>query len=358
MSAAMSLADLGVVPQAVIDRLRRSRVLSTSDVLRCPIARLARVLQAVATQDEVLQWQAICALLEVSGMKLDWAVALARRTGTSARDLELHAVSRLLQDLTEAHQHGEVAAVPDTDTIAKLQVDATRIRCGGVVNLTVHGGGKRPVSGAIVHCAGMQAETDANGRARFLRLPLGQPLPFVVEKSRHATRTVSLQAHPVQVVSGERIVLKKGRPAKKAVHRARSELDGHVVTVPPGTRIRVVEQPGHALRAGDVLYLAARLQNGELKLSSRYKQVEGGAVIVPCWRMPAGTLPQDAPVRGSYRVTPQGLKPVVVTASTMARWRLARQIRAELRLKATSPKGRWKQAVRRLNRETRSLHKY
>jgi hypothetical protein len=133
-----------------------------------------------------------------------------------------------------------------------------------------------------------------------------------------------------------------------------SEFDGDVISVSNGQRARLVEVRGRALRKRDILYFFERLQNGEAKLSSRFKELRDGQLTIPVWRMPSTSLPQGAAVGSDYRVTDHGLQPVEVTSSRLARWRIARQVAAEAG-SSGSKKAQLKKAFKEYLKRTRGI---
>jgi len=303
---------------------------------------------------DVAQWQRICSLLEIEGMTLPWARVLGTQRNIAARDLAHQRFGTVTTLFDQARQRGDIVDAPDADALAAMMVDSARIHLGGVLNATVRDAKRRALSGALVRCGSIEAKTDAHGRVRLLRLPLSLPIGVTVEKQGYATlRNQVAQLWGPDVLQGYRFSMKRGTPAKPSSKRL-SEFDGDIVPL-SSSRARSVEVKNRPLRVGDVLYFFERLQGGDVKLSSYFRETQDGKVIVPVWRLPADTLPQDAATRTSWRVTADGLTPVAVTAFQLARLRVARQVAAGMKRAGGSKPSQLKKAIKEFIKRTRTL---
>jgi hypothetical protein len=355
MSDPLPLPELDVIAPPALSKLRRFGIASTSDLLRCSTFALARSLGNLATLADVRRWQALSSVLEIDGMTLPLARALSEHGVVAARDVGQRKLSRLNELFLEAQQRGDISTVPDADAVAAMMVDSTRIRLGGLLNLTIAKPDRKPLKGARVVCGSTETLTDAHGRARLLRLPLNRPVEVRIEKSGYAPLTATLSAHGIQNIEGDRVALKKAPAKKPKPTRMLSEFDGDIVPIPPGESLRSLEVKNRPLRRGDILYFFDQLQNGEVKLASRYKELRDGRVTVPVWRLPADILPAGAALRTDYRVVRDGLQPMTVTSSQMARLRIARQVKAEVARMAGTRQAKLKKAVKLLVQRTRHL---
>ena len=165
MSDPVPLSALTFIPAPVRNKLRRQGFGTSSDLLRTGTARLAKRLGGATTVAEVVRWQDVCSVLEMQSMTLEWARVLGEQNKIAARDLAGYHLSKITALFAQALQGGSITSVPDADTIAAMMVDSARIDRGGVLNATVWGPGDRPLKGALVQCAWVQATTDAHGRA-------------------------------------------------------------------------------------------------------------------------------------------------------------------------------------------------
>lgn len=356
MSDPVPFSELTFIPEPVRNKLRRHGFATSADLLRTATVRLAKRLGDSVAVADIVRWQDACSALEIEGMTLAWARLLGEQNKIAARDLAGYRLSRVTAIFAQAQQRGDIANVPDTDAIAAMMVDSAHIGTGGVLNATVLGPGGRPLKGAQVQCAWVKATTDGNGRARLLRLPLGQPVVVTIEKTGYkplASKLASL-AGP-HLLEAHRFSMKHGgksrnRPSKRVL----SEFDGDVIEVSHGQRARLIEVKNRRLRKGDILRFFERLQNGDVKLSSRYKELQDGQLTVPVWRLPSTSLPQNAAVGTDYKVTTGGLQPVELTARRIAALRIARQVASETK-RSGSVKDRLKAAFKEYLKRSRAL---
>jgi len=354
MSDPVPLSQLTFIPVPVRNKLRRHGVATSSDLLRMGTARLAKRLGGTASMAEVVRWQDVCSVLEIQSMTLPWAQVLGQQNRIAARDLAGYRLSKITALFAQALQGGSIANVPDADAIAAMMVDSARIDRGGVLNATVWGPGDRPLKGALVECAWVQAKTDTHGRARLLRLPHGQPVEVTITKSGYKPLTSKLpRLEGPFLLEGHRFAMKRGSAGKRS-KRVMSEFDGDVITVANGQRARLVEHKGHRLRRGDILRFFERLQSGDVKLSSRFKELRDGQLTVPVWRMPSSTVPQGAAVGTDYKVTANGLQAVQLTARRIAALRIARQVASEMK-RTGSLQTRLKKAFKEYLKRSRAL---
>ena len=354
MSEPVRLSELTFIPEPVRNKLRRYGFGTSADFLRASTVRLAKQLGPdQVTLADVAQWQRICSALEIEGMTLPWARVLSTQRSIAARDLAHQRLGTITALFDQAQQRGDIANAPDADALAAMMVDSARIGMSGVLNATVRDAKDRALNGALVRCASVEAKSDAHGRVRLLRLPLSQPVKVTVEKAGYATLTSQVATlWGPEVIQGYRFSMKRGKSAKPA-SKGLSEFDGDVVPLSGG--VRSVEVKNRKLRAGDVLYFFERLQGGDVKLSSYFRETQNGKTIVPVWRLPATTLPQDAPTRTNWRVTGDGLTPVTVTAFQLARLRIARRVAAEVKRAGGSKTSQVKKAIKELIKRTRAL---
>jgi hypothetical protein len=355
MSDPVQLSELTFIPQPVRNKLRRHGFGTSADLLRTRTVRLARRLGGAVTIADITRWQIVCSTLEIEGMTLPWARVLGEQGNIAARDLARRKLSKIIDLFAQARQRGDVANVPDADVVAAMMVDSARIDTGGVLNATIWDRNDRPIRGARVRCTGVEATTDAKGRARLLRLPLGQPVEVTIDKTGYAPLRSKLPslAGP-NVPEAYRFSLKRGRASTKPSKRMLSEFDGDVISVRNGQRVQLVEVKNRRVRERDILHLFERLRNGEVKLSSRYKELRDGQLTIPVWQLPSTALPQGAAVGSDYRVTSGVLQPVEVTARRLARWRIARQVASETK-RSGSIKARLKIAFKECLKRARAI---
>ena len=286
-------------------------------------------------------------------MSLPWARALSERGVVAARDLRQRSFSQASALFADAKRRGDIASVPTADALVAMMLDSARIRLSAPLNATVEGPGHRPLAGARVLCGSVEGTTDTHGRVRLLRLPLGQRVEVGIEKAGYAKLTATLASlHGVQVVEGHHFLLKRSRSRSSSrsrkIARVLSEFSGDLLPTPSGERIHAIEVKNQPLRIGDVMCFFERLQGGDVKLVSHFKELRDGRLIAPIWRLSSNSLPAGALPGQKFQVTRKGLKPIQTSPHKLARWRVARQVTAELR-QLGKPKTR-AQAHRRLEK--------
>lgn len=327
MSQAIPIGKIPGLPGPVARRLRALGLLASGDLLRADLVKLTRVLRGAATLADVQGWRAIASLLELEGMSAPWAAALARRGVTLSSGLCLRKLSAVRTLFREAARAREIAALPGDDEIAALLLDSMRMKCTGVLNVTVVDARSRPLRGAHVAWGRAEGKTDARGRVRFVRLPLEKSFDLVVSKRGyrgHSSKDVRPSAPHLLV--GQQVELAKGVASARPARKIASQFAGDELGALAGRPFHLVTAKGRELRRGDLLRWVATLKSGEVKLSSRFLDDDGKRVIVRAWRLPRTALPAGAALRDDFRVTRGGLVPIRLSTRRLARLRILRSI--------------------------------
>ena len=318
----------GVGP-ATAERFTQFGVETVADLLRATIDDLHAMVGGLASPEEVRRWRAAAAFLELNGMTNQWAEALAAGGLDSVEELALADGPTWRATLDAALAGGVTPDVPDDALLADLRVDAMRVHVTGAVQVTVGDLSGEPVGGADVTVGGRSATTDARGRARVSRVPLGRRLRLVVQAEGFEVEVLEDPAvlsdeFTVGVTAVELLPVEAGEPDPQFL----SELDGDLLP-PLAADSMTTEARGAAeLREGDVLLVRKHYADGETaQLTSKFLEYRAGTFVAVSYRVPLADLPGDVELQDHVRRRGGAFEPVFVTPGKLALWKAQRRAR-------------------------------
>jgi hypothetical protein len=306
--AAIDLSGVGPVLAA---RLNALGLFTTHDLLRTDRRRLDQVLDG-ASVAQIRRWQAVAELLEVDGMSLPLAEGLHARGLETLDELAGSSLTRLRSLVGAMRSEGIPGADASDDVMVGWMKDALLLRHTGTLNGTVTGAGSAPLGDVAVKCMGKRAVSDARGRFRIRRLPLGRELIVHLQHPDHLSKTVpTTRVAAPGVLLGERFRLSR-RPATSPPGpqpAALSELRGDRMPSLSGASIAIRVQD-EAPAEHDLLRVVELPDAGGARAVSRLLDYEAGGFVVRSYRLPADVLAPGAGVGdhlrfsdGRWRVT-------------------------------------------------------
>jgi len=273
----------------------------------------------------------MAAFLQVEGMSAQWAEALAKAGFDSLEAVHGAGRAPLRQALDAAVAAGTAPDAPDDAALAALQVDVAVLVHTGALNVTVRDERGAPLAGAAVRAGARRVITDARGRARLLRLPLGRRVRLVVESAGHATATREVPHLLLDEFHlGAEIVSLVPEPAA-APRRRLSEYDGD--ELPPLSAHAMITEarPAAGLRERDVLMLRRFYEDGTTaQLTSKFLDYGDGEFVAVSFRVPRSLLPADAAPRQHFLVRGGGLARIGMNATRLDLHKAARRARAAI----------------------------
>lgn len=334
MPAAALLAPVtmieGIGP-AVAQRLAAIDVHTVADLLRATPADLHQAARDVASLEQADRWRRMAAFLQVEGMSAQWAEALAAAGFDSLEALHGAGRERLRQAFDAALAAGRAPDAPSDAALAELRIDLAALVHTGALNVTVRDERDAPLPGASVRAGTRRAITDARGRARLLRLPLGRRLRLVVENIGFATavRDVPHLLLDEFHLGAEIVTL---LPAPAAAPRLRlSEYEGDVLPARSAHAMTTEARPADALRDRDVLILRRFYDDGtSAQLTSKFLDYRDGEFIAVSFRVPRALLPGDAAPRQHFLVRGGRLERIAMNATRLDLYQAMRRARAAI----------------------------
>ncbi len=310
-------------------------VYTASDLLRASAEGLHGAVRDVASLDEVRRWRAMAAFLQVAGMTNQWAEALAVAPFTSMQAIH-HADHGALRDAFDtALASGVTPDAPDELTLAELRRDIAVLVHTGAVNVTVRDESDAPVVGASLRVGVMRATTDARGRARITRIPLGRRTRLVVEQAGFAPAAVDLDA-PLLDESHLGVKIVRLAPAEAglaagAAPATLSEYEGDVLPALSEHAMTSETRDGAALRERDVLMLRRFHENGTTaQVTSKFLEYRDGTFVAVSFRVERALLPPNALLRQHFQVRGGRLEPVAMNATRLDFHKAMRRARAAM----------------------------
>jgi hypothetical protein len=290
--------DLTGVGPVVTLRMNELGVFTTGDLLRVERRWLAEEVQG-ASLGQVRRWQAIAEMLEVKGVTLPVAEGLHAAGVETLDEMAGRPLSGLRALLDTMRAQGVVEALPSDDDLVAWMRDALLLRHTGTLNGTVIGADRSPLVGVAVSCMGQRDESDARGRFRLRRLPLGRRLLVSLDHPAYAAKTVETgPVAPAGVLVGERFRLTRRRPATPP--RVLSELEGDTLPALSGAPIRTRARDG-APSPLDILRVVELVASGDVRVISRLFDYDGAGFVVRSYRFERGDLPADVHVSDHLR---------------------------------------------------------
>jgi hypothetical protein len=228
-------------------------------------------------------------------------------------------LSALRQLVAAMRAAGAIADSPSDDEVVTWVSDAVRLQHTGTLNGTAIGPDKAPVAGVTVACMEERTESDARGRFRLRRLPLGRSLLVRLEHDDYKTKAQPRKAAPPGVMRGEQFRLAR-KPAHAPPERALSELQGDRLPALGSAPIRTRAQTS-APREDDLLCITEFLDGGDARVVSRLFDYDGGVFVVRSYRLKRSELPTGAKLRDHLRFRAGRWEAVEITATDVERYR-------------------------------------
>jgi hypothetical protein len=293
--ATVSAAALSGVSVQAAARLRKLGIHTTEDLLRADRRRLADKVPGVTVVD-VLAWQQIAELLEVQGVTLAQAEGL-HATGVETLDeLASKSLSTVHALVAKMRANGVAVGSPTDDQLVEWSKDALLLRHTGTLNGTVLGPRGGPIRGVVVRCMGIDGKTDARGRFRLRRVPLGRPALVSLSHARYVPVTAEARSVvPSGVLAGESFRLTRKKAGGASAPSVLSELTGDALPPLDGASFTERVQTASPSKV-DLLVVNELLQGGIVRVASRLFDFDGTLHIVRVYRLPA------TKVRGSVAV--------------------------------------------------------
>ena len=275
------------------EALAAIRVVHVFDLLRCSVAQLHAAVKARASDDQVRSWQCMASLLQVEGMTAQWAEVLCRGGMGTINELasqDLESLQAIVQRAVDNHQ---LRDLPTANQLAAMIRDAAIICCSGTLTLTLRDRAGNPVSGAKARIGVHSAQSDAHGRVRLTRLPMGVGLPLLVEHENFAVLAVSNP--PIcadnQALGVHVFTLPEAGEADVEEPMPLSEYKGDTLPLGTGKPIRVALASQKEIREADLLCVSSFYKTiADVKLVSLLKDYVLGEVIVHAYRVPGAAF--------------------------------------------------------------------
>jgi hypothetical protein len=309
--------------------LEGTGVHTVADLLRATLGQLHNAVRALASLEEVRAWRQMALLLDVAAVTPQWAEALVHAE-VFVDDLPHRSLSELLAMFAAARADGLIPNEPTPDQAAAMQRDAAVLGLTGSMSGVVQIEDGTPVKGAKLSIGTQTAESDALGRFRLLRIPLGRrPVlrvehpdyaPLVVENPPLRRRFDALGSTTFTLAdsvaaSGPRL----------------AEVWGDRLPTPSGVHIREHRVTLEELEPNDLLLVVELYTSApDAKLSSRLKVWQDGEILVPTVRLPLAQLPAGVKLHDHFLWQNGSLHPVSVDRDGVRRYRARLRARKQL----------------------------
>jgi hypothetical protein len=292
----------GIGP-AHAEALASIHVFHVFDLLRCSVAQLHAAVKSRASEDQVLAWQSMASLLQVKGMTAQWAEALCRGGIGTINELASQELEGLQATFQRALNNHLLRDLPTANQLAAMMRDAAIISCCGTLTLTLRDQAGNPISGAKARIGVHSGQTDAHGRVRLTRLPMGVGLPLIVEHNRFAVLAISNP--PIcadnQAIGVHVLTLPEADKAGVDEPMQLSEYKGDILPLGKGKPIRIALASQKEIREEDLLCVSSFYKRtADVKLVSLLKDYVLGEVIVHAYRVPRAAFAMPPKLGDAY----------------------------------------------------------
>ncbi|HJQ78934.1 MAG TPA: DUF4332 domain-containing protein [Lacipirellulaceae bacterium] len=305
VDAATPVSVIEGIGPAVAAALETIRVYSVFDLLRRSVEQLGAAVQSLASEEQVRSWKSMAMLLQVAELTPQWAEALVLNDVQTISELSRKRLPEVAELMQRAREQGLIPDTPTSDQIAEMIRDAAVITHSGCLTGTLVDAERRAIAGAAVRVGQAQTQSDARGRFRILRIPLGRDIPLridhpdyemlLVERPRIAIDADVIEVHVIQLTP-------RSAGTEPAAPVRLSELDGDELPVFDGQQIRHVTIGADQIQAGDILMVREFYASStDVQLVSRLKAYENGQVLVYVVRVPVARLPGEVRLRDHFR---------------------------------------------------------
>jgi hypothetical protein len=284
-------------------RLAAADIFTVNDLLSCTVEQIHAQVKHITSLKQVEKWQMMARLAQINAMSLQWAEGLVRGNIETIEELAFQTVDHIRSVLTKAYNEGFTPDVPSVDNVIEIVRDDLRIHYTGSLNLTVRTPDGGVLSGAMVFTGGSNAKTDARGRARVIRIPLGQPTTLRVEHPNYGLlvlHDVLVSSDPFSLHVLEVVVPRRG-DENDADAKALSEYAGDVLGAASNAPYRAVTHSENDLRDGDLLLVSYFYTvSADLKLVSLLRDYIAGEVVVYQYRVSCAAFDVKPTIKGLY----------------------------------------------------------
>jgi uncharacterized protein DUF4332 len=302
------LGDIKGISKELAKKMRSFDMWNIGDLLRVAAGELFTALKGRATWNEVRRWRTIASLLEIEGMDLLTAEALAAGGVLTVRQFSewtLAEMETLVASLEKRKRGSGPATVAQ---LVEMVKDAVHLRHTGVLMGTVRNSSKLPVQQATVCIGQYTQKTDHRGRFRLARLPLGQPATLTITHSLFEPMSIGVASIKGNHVTHVRLfTLKKAKSAKRsAANDELSELNGDVLPPLAASSVETRAVDAKKLPEGEILrFVSSNKDRKSATLVSPLLSWRAGIFYVRTVTLPVSDLPRGTS-RGSEFLVKSG----------------------------------------------------
>ena len=326
--ASRSVSEIEGIGPSTATRLEAIGVHTTDDLSRGSAAQIHAGVRDVASLDNVRAWRSMARLLNVDGMTAQWAEALQKAGVDRMSALHTKTVDELTAIFADAQANGVIPDTPDASVCFRLIRDALEIDLTGMLVGTVVDAQSQAVAGATVRVGTKTAATDARGRFRVVRIPLGVSFRLIV--SHDAWRTLEVEDPPILPYEDrlEKVTYTLLARALNEPSRRLDEFDGDVLPRLTAYSMRSVRRDLGELRDGDVFVLHKQFaRTPDALLASLFWAYASGEFLIWTYKVPLADLPPNPRVRACFIHENGAFSPFPASTSRMEMMRNLRRVR-------------------------------
>lgn len=295
--AVVRLADIQGIGPVLEAKMNALGLFTSGDLLRSDRRRLAEELVGTSVE-QIRAWQSVSELLELDEITLAIAQAFHDQGVESLDEMGRMNLTRLRTVVAAIRANGTIGTSVTDDQAIEWSRDAILLRHTGTLNGTVTGRSAVPVADAEVSCMGIRTSTDARGRFRIRRLPLGSQVLVHFEHEAYTSKSVSTKrvAMPNVLLGATFRLTEKRTPSAKST--LLSELEGDQLPRIRGAAVTTKAQTTLPSQH-DLLRVVEVDQQGQIQLASRLLNYENGRFVVRTYRMANATV-EGRVVKGTH----------------------------------------------------------
>ncbi|HYX72090.1 MAG TPA: DUF4332 domain-containing protein [Nitrososphaera sp.] len=326
------------IGDATAARLEQANVHFVFDLLRGSIRTVHAAVASLASEAEVRFWRQMASLLQVAEVDAQAAEALVRAGTTSVEELSHKSLDAIEDVFSQAREQGTIPNIYSANQISAMLRDAAVLRHTGTITGTVRNGEGEPVADATVRIGNIEQRSDARGRFRLLRIPLGTSLPLFIAHGDYLPRLIESPniTRDVNTLGVQVFIMEKRADAStpQAPLLSLSEMDGDTLPITSGQRVRTVELDKDKLRPSDILKLSKLYKSvPEAQLVSRFKSFIDGEILIHTLRLPLNMLPAQAQAGDHFLVSNGALVKIRMDAEKLRRYKIRLRLRGKRALR-------------------------
>ncbi len=311
------------------EALAAIHVFNVFDLLRCTVSQLYEPVKTSVSEDQVRSWQNMAGFLQVEQVTRQWAEALDSGGIESINELSTKKLDELHVIFTKAHDENLIPEVPTPNQMTEMIKDATIICRSGALTLTVTDRDGNPVVGAEARIGVNKEQTDARGRVRLVRVPLGTGLPLVVEHGEYGL--LIIEDPPIvsdhQSIGVEFLTMPQRGTADDASSIRLSEYDGDTIPLGGNIPTRQVTLAHDMLREGDLLTVFSLYKSTpDAKLTSMLREYSRGEITIFQYRIPLSAFDVPPQVGDTFTYRSGTFFPRKRTVDRINRYRKRRKL--------------------------------